>query len=353
MLGCDVPSAVNSSEVLASLTCPRLRELDIKNIPMVLARGGPAELHMRGILDSLPGLTRLWLDTDIMGDLPAQLGHLTSLPNLQDVFIHHKQLDFPAGIFPAMAQLTRLGLSAQEPPPQAIQRLGFLTNLQALELIMTPALDQICNPEGKPVFLFQGPEDTAGIASLTQLTHIQLTCVHGRTLAWLPGITSLRRLCLRSFYRFDPSLVAGLTWLQHLTLDATVWNRAQFRQRCFPQPYPGGNQFLGCPTTTRVGVLSCLQQQQHLTPLYMSSLPWDLEPRLGTPEYAALTASSKLEELVIGVESLWRCRAAEHAFPAGCTLTALTKLGFLQNASPAGDRTFSNASSTCAHPFRS
>lgn len=160
-------SNFSKNEVLASLPCLQLCELDVNHIPMFLGPDGPdpANPHVPSVLESLQGLTRLWLDTRILGDLQGQLGHLTTLPNLQDLFIKHRQLDFPTDFFPAMTQLTRLRLSAEEPPQQAIRQLGCLAHLKALELELTPDREKVTfSPHGRG-FLLQVPEDTTGLAA--------------------------------------------------------------------------------------------------------------------------------------------------------------------------------------------
>lgn len=120
------------------------------------------------------------------------------------------------------------------------------------------------------------------------------------------------------------------TRLEHLTRDFKSSER--IGPTYFPEPYLDSDSYVICPASTVASVMSWIQQQQHLTSLYMTSVP-SIQYELGidwSTIYAAITASRKLKELVIDVRG-YHYSLGRGYFPQGHSLPNLTKLGFLRS----------------------
>lgn len=289
-------------DLSSTLPCTRLRSLTLSNV-RVAAKG------LVVLLQAATCLTQLCLQQGSVHGGPKE-HHLTVLANLPnrlqhlvlDMYGRFYALPLPDGLVVQLPpHLTHLHLSAgwegyyTRPlwSQATAQHISTLTKLK--HLAVHTDSDEV---------LIAAP---SGLLQLSWLTHLEMagrSHVLGSSIPRLAALPALQRLVLQALRRaahLDSEVFVGLTQLQHMQLKNVHVDEA---------------------------LLARVQQQQHLTALYLE-LPWHNPPSAAAAPkpaaFSALTSSSRLQQLCLHGAAL-PSAAWQHIFAAGQQLQQLTYL---------------------------
>lgn len=301
-----VQARVEVSSLLAAM--PALQELQIQDCWLDLP---PCAQYYRS-----SHLTKLQISASPLAGMRMLLAPLAGLSSLQRLQLHilvpalqqvsqpRPEWTFPCSLWAQLTALTHLDLGRQHNVTDAVvQSLTCLARVQELRLLAA----QLTAP---------------GLAPLEQLQHLSSLELHlaphlAFSTSTTPVLTSLQHLELFCWRDLEPDLLASLSRLRDLNLNA--WASKHSSEDAVAAFLGALSQLTGL---TALQLQHVLQLQDNLLPNVGPAAP---QQQLDPAACAALTASTLLQRLHVSCatlpEGVW-----QHTFPTGRLLPNLREL---------------------------